>query len=255
MLGGCATPSEYIARVAGESGFTRLLLPGDLFRHVAFHRPGDRGPVLHVYLEHDGTPFIDNRWVAADPTPRRPVALELARLDRAPVLYLGRPCHHGLAGDAPCTPQHWTHRRYAPEVVASLAAATRRSIASAGYSGVVLIGHSGGGTLATLMAWAMPEALGVVTLGANLDVAAWAKHHGYSPLDGSLDPATMPGRPLPFEIHLAGADDDVVPPASIARYRARNPRAQIRVLPQADHLCCWKDAWPAMLDEIARLAP
>src|SRR6185437_2332145 len=106
-----------------------------------------------------------------------------------PVLYLGRPCYLGLASSPECRPADWTFERYSARVVASLAAATNRFREREGRPDVVLVGHSGGGTLAVLMAPQVQGLRAVVTIGANLDVAAWTLWHGYLPLNGSLDPA------------------------------------------------------------------
>jgi hypothetical protein len=46
-------------------------------RHLVYSRPGAAHAPLHVYIEHDGTPWLQGVHVAADPTPRRPLVLEL----------------------------------------------------------------------------------------------------------------------------------------------------------------------------------
>ena len=67
------------------------------------------------------------------------------------------------------------------------------------YQGLVLIGYSGGGVLAMLLAEQFPATQAVVTVAGNLDTDAWAIEHGYSPLRGSLNPAfaTATGRKYP----------------------------------------------------------
>ena len=90
----------------------------------------------------------------------------------------------------------------------------------------------------------------VVTVGANLDVAEWARHHGYSPLAGSLDPAddgSLPARGR--VVHLVGGEDEVVPLSTLARYRARHPDASVVVVPGYDHECCWESRWREILRE------
>jgi len=100
----CATPSSRIEGLALGHGYTRLILPGQGFAHVAYFKPGSRGYVLHVYIEHDGTPWATLTTPAADPTPSHPLALELMAQDDAPALYLGRPCYFGAARESPCEP-------------------------------------------------------------------------------------------------------------------------------------------------------
>ena len=200
-----------------------------------------RGQRLHVYLEGDGTPWLSAR-PAPDPTPRTAVALGLMALDRNPSILLGRPCYHGLRPPR-CKPALWTSGRYSRTVVDAMASALSRVEARE----LVLIGHSGGGSLAMLLAPRDPRVVAVVTLGANLDLEAWTAHHGDEPLLGSLDPAEQaPLAPEILQIHLAGARDTTVPPA-VTRAVA-GPR--LRILGGADHTCCWADAWPPVLREL-----
>jgi pimeloyl-ACP methyl ester carboxylesterase len=113
---------------------------------------------------------------------------------------------------------------------------------------ITLIGYSGGGVLAMLIAARIEQVGTVVTIGANLDIAAWADHHGFSRLVGSLNPATQP--PLPArirQIHLAGERDIRVPAHLSEPAAARQPNAQFLRLPDFDHNCCWERAWPAIL--------
>lgn len=205
--------------------------------------------VLNVYIEHDGQPWKQGGQVpAADPTPQRPVMAQLMRLDTAPRLLLGRPCHHGLAASQHCDALVWTHARYSDAVVESMAAALHAHIALTGAHAVRLFGHSGGGTLAVLLAYRVPQVRAVITLAGNLSVSQWAALHGYSPLAGSLDPATLP--PLPgsiHQMHFVGAQDRNTTPALLQAYIRSHPHATVRVLEDVDHLCCWARHWPTIL--------
>lgn len=204
---------------------------------------------MHVYIEGDGTPYLDRGTVATDPTPRVPLALYLMRLDPSPSLYLGRPCYFGLAEDPGCGARYWTLKRFAPEVVQSLAAALEFEISGGAPRHVTLIGHSGGATLALLVADRVPEVERVITIAGNLDVAAWAQLHHYSPLRGSLDPVTIgPRRPTLELIHLAGSDDRNTPAWMIEAAAAR-VGGRVSVIAGFDHECCWERVWPALLDE------
>jgi pimeloyl-ACP methyl ester carboxylesterase len=113
---------------------------------------------------------------------------------------------------------------------------------------ITLIGYSGGGVLALLIASRLDAVDQVITVAANLDVEAWAAHHAYSPLAGSLNPAVL--APLParvHQLHLAGARDRQVPPATVASFLARNPAASFRIIEGFDHRCCWIEQWPEIL--------
>ncbi len=84
---------------------------------------------------------------------------------------------------------------------------------------VVLVGYSGGGALALLIADRAPAVRAVVTLAANLDLDAWTAHHRYQPLTESLDPLNTRAMPSGCEIHIAAARDSVVPPSLVRQGR------------------------------------
>jgi pimeloyl-ACP methyl ester carboxylesterase len=206
---------------------------------------------LHIYVDGDGNPWIGPGRPAADPTPRNPLVLRLMAGDPSPAVYLGRPCHAETMDQGSCGVWDWTHGRYAEKIVASMAEATRRIIANRTFDRLVLIGFSGGGTLAMLMAERIPGLTDVVTLAGNLDVEAWTRQHGYSALTGSLDPAKL--RPLRRGIrqwHWIGADDRRVPPELLLGAVQSGPHVRVTVLPGMDHTCCWEETWPRLLREI-----
>lgn len=162
--------------------------------------------------------------------------LRIASLTHGNVLYLGRPCYFGLAGDPGCGAEDWTFGRYSPEVVASMVAVVNRQAARTGADRVALVGHSGGGTLAALMAPGVGLPVSLLTIAAPLDTDAWARRHGYTPLFLSLNPARVAplDRDVP-QLHLLGGADDNVPVDIQAAYRARQPWAEYRELPQLSH--------------------
>ncbi|WP_342117311.1 alpha/beta fold hydrolase [Pseudoduganella sp. OTU4001] len=248
-LAACATPAERFERRAAALGFASMQLQGQGFEHRAYAaQAGRAGGTLHVYVEHDGTPWSSIDRVAADPTPRTAYALELMAKDSGPRLFLGRPCYFQLQTAPECGPLQWTHERYSPQVVGSMVAALRRYLAAQPHRHVVLVGYSGGGTLAWLMAAQMPEATGVVTIAANLDIDSWTRLHGYSALAGSLNPATAPALPPGVaQRHYAGGRDANVPPAVLRSFALRHPRASVVEIAEFDHTCCWLERWPGLL--------
>ena len=224
-------------------------MQGGAYAHVVYLRksPSAGGP-LHVYIEGDGNPYLSRGIVAADPTPRRPVMLQLMALDARTAAYVGRPCYFGLAAEPPCTTLDWTLNRFSADAVDSMARVIERLLESGGHGSIELFGHSGGGTMAVLLARRLPRTTRVVTLAGNLDVTAWTELHGYSPLLGSLNP-TDEG-PLPErvdQLHLAGEDDRNVPPWLIADAALRLGASGIRVLPDTGHASCWAEEWPDVI--------
>ncbi len=254
-LAGCALAgpgrgAAALAELERGHGLRRELLSAGRFRVLALRR--GRGARLHVYLEGDGRAWARHRRVARDPTPRDPIAARLAAADPAPaVAYLARPCQFGTASTAPCSPRYWSSHRYAPEVIAGLDQALDALADAAGARRLVLIGYSGGGTVAALLAARRPDVVALITVAANLDHRAWTRLHGDSPLTGSLNPGDRPealaGLP---QVHLAGAEDRNVPPALARGFVERlgtGAPADLLVVPGFDHRCCWARDWPRLL--------
>lgn len=248
LLAGCAAPAVRFDETARAMGLQRSQVEGAGFDLSVFAVPGRPADgELHVYFDGDGTPWLHGSWPAADPTPRDPLVLEMMRRDPGS-LYLSRPCYDGMGPRARCTPALWTRARYGETVAASMAAALRRLLKTHHARRVVLIGYSGGGVLAMLVAARVAAVDRVITVAANLDVAAWTALHHYLPLDESLDPATLP--PLPArirQVHYAGGRDRNVPPDTVRGVIERQTDARLRVIRRYEHGCCWAQNWTELL--------
>jgi pimeloyl-ACP methyl ester carboxylesterase len=113
---------------------------------------------------------------------------------------------------------------------------------------LVLVGYSGGGTLAWLMAARIPDVVAVVTVAANLDVELWTSLHGYTPMAGSLNPADSPPlSPSVKQVHYVGGRDRNVPPQVTRSFGAHHASARVVEIPDFDHTCCWVENWPDLL--------
>jgi hypothetical protein len=251
-LGACASPAEHALDYARSHQLTAEVIQGDGFQHQIYWSPVIDGKTLYVFIEGDGVPWTAHgKAVASDPTPVHPLALELAAHTPHALLYLGRPCYFGVGDSLQCTADTWTSARYSQAVVDSMVAAANRFAARGGYQHLVLVGYSGGGTLAVLMAPKLAATRAVITIAANLDVNEWAREHNYVPLDQSLDPARQP--PLPpgvVQRYLFGGRDLNVPERSNARFLQRVDARQIWRFPAFDHVCCWTQQWPQILERL-----
>ena len=249
LVYGCATPAERTEALAIAGGAHMFRVSGIGFEHVAFSRNlSQDATTLHIYFSGDGSPFIHGTQIASDPTPREPLELRLMLEDPAPAVYIGRPCYVGLATAPGCGPASWTIGRYSEGVVASMTAAVQTLLDESPASHVVLIGYSGGGVLAMLVANRLARINTVVTIGANLDVEAWTQLHGYSPLSQSINPADrQEWRSSLRQIHLVGALDENVPPWIARNFTKGRAEIEVRTMAGFDHRCCWVEAWPALL--------
>jgi pimeloyl-ACP methyl ester carboxylesterase len=250
LLNGCATPAEHFTAVALAQGLAEETFTTPLFSHKIYQNQQvkqNTRPTLHVYLDGDGTPW-EHDWPADDPTSRNPMILELLVQDNNPAILLGRPCYHGLSIQAACESSLWTSKRYAQIVVDSLVTALNSWLQQHPFRQVTLIGYSGGGTLAVLMANRIKNLQTVVTLSANLDVAAWSRALGFDNLTQSLNPIEQQQlQPAIQQWHLAGGEDDVVPAFVIKAYADTQKNAHYRLYQSFDHGCCWVKAWADIL--------
>jgi pimeloyl-ACP methyl ester carboxylesterase len=262
LLPGCAhmlSPAERQAQadaLARTHGWvpTRLqappfMAPFELVAYLPAHpRPADE---LTIYIEGDGLAWVTPDHASSDPTPMAPLGLRLALAQPAGnAAYLARPCQYVDAERTHCPRPYWTTHRFAPDVVSASSDAIDQLKRRFHARRVTLVGYSGGGALAALLAARRPDVIGLITVAGNLDHAAWTAHHHVSPLVGSLNPVDDIGRlqALP-QLHLAGARDAIVPPdltrAFIARF-AQPVSPGLRVIEGFDHQCCWAEKWPLL---------
>lgn len=233
----------YAARELAAADFT---LRGAL-------RDDDPAATLHVYIEGDGRAWLGRTRPSPDPTPQQPVGAELALEDpAAAVLYLARPCQWRPETAAGTCDRHlWTTGRYAEGVVAGYVEILEQVRKSRQNGRLALIGYSGGGAIAALLAARMSEVDWLLTVAANLDTARWTTLHQVSALSASLNPAESADRARAIpQRHFVGALDTIVPLAVVAGYAERGAGpASVQQLPGADHHCCWKSLWAGLLSE------
>jgi pimeloyl-ACP methyl ester carboxylesterase len=255
FLAGCTSNATRIEELAAALGMTRSVVFASGFRSPIFMRgaPGPQHATLAIFIEGDGVPWEGGRQPSLDPATRDPLALKLLAQTPVSAAYVARPCYHDMSGGR-CTPERWTMERYSDEIVSSMTDVVRTTTLQAKARSVVLVGYSGGGVLAVLIAERLDNVAAVITVGANLDTDAWTRHHDYLPLSGSLNPALSAAEHRWPETHLYGARDQKVPPATAEAYFKRYPGAQRRIVDANDHVCCWVEQWPQLWREITAVA-
>ncbi|HFD12128.1 MAG TPA: alpha/beta hydrolase [Crenotrichaceae bacterium] len=252
LLASCTVPEIQLEQQAAANGFTQNKLTSNGFLLTVFkNKPICNNNQLHVYLAGDGKPWLYSRQVARNPTPDYSLTLELMRSDKTSSLYLGRPCYHGEHDSEICHPLYWTHWRYSNTVVDAMKNALQNLLEAYPDCRVTVIGYSGGGSLAMLLAPKLSMVQRVITLSGNLNVAAWARLHGYSLLTGSLDPAVEPALPPTIQqIHLIGEDDENIPAEIVLPVLALQPDPVILRFPNVDHHCCWIEIWSEIVNHL-----
>jgi dienelactone hydrolase len=150
-----------------------------------------------------------------------------------------------------CNQELWTSARFAETVIDSSNHAIDLLKQQFGASSLRLIGYSGGGAIAALVAARRSDVIQLVTVAGNLDHEAWTRHHSISPLHRSLNPADAwhALARIP-QVHFIGENDRNIGPFVIDAYLERFPDGQrppVHLVKDADHYCCWMEHWPALL--------
>lgn len=255
VISGCVTTpapaerSELAVRLAYSAGMTKVMLNASGFTLVAYERIDAPGKPLHVYIEGDGLAWKSRRRLSDNPTPTDPLALRLAVQDPAEnVAYLARPCQYLETHERRrCTRDHWSMQRFSEDVIAASNQAISQLRERSGSSGLHLIGYSGGGAMAALVAARRGDVLSLRTVAGNLDHASFTTLHGVTPLTGSLNPAAY-GRELENipQRHFIGTEDAIMPGSVAGAYMRRLPTQRcvsLTSVPGASHTQGWVDGW------------
>ena len=214
----------------------------------AFAKPAPRSATdrVTVYVESDGAPWRLPDEPPGDPTPVRPVVLRMAIADPSPaVVYLGRPCQYlGLVELLNCDPGLWMRGRFSNEAVTAMNQAVDQAKLMYGASEVSLVGYSGGGAMAALIAERRSDVKCLVTVAAPLDTSAWTDALRVSRLDLSLNPADAAEKLRSVhQTHFMGGRDKIVPALTSKRFLERVTGATVINRESYDHRCCWNEEW------------
>jgi len=241
-------------KVATTAGWQRIQLDVGTFVLAAFVPPAlASSETLTIYIEGDGLAWLNAHTPSFDPTPQHPLALQLALSDHAhAAVYLARPCQYVTAqARRHCDTRYWTSHRFAPEVIEASDQAISQLKQHYRATRLVLVGYSGGGAVAALVAARRHDVTQLITVAGNLETAAWATQQHLSPLNGSLNPADAWQALLNVpQLHLAGAQDSVITPALTLAFQQRFPagqQPQLVIVPGFNHHCCWVEAWPGWM--------
>ncbi|MDR3203352.1 MAG: alpha/beta hydrolase [Deltaproteobacteria bacterium] len=231
-----------------KSGFTPLDLAAPPFRLAGLLK-GSGGTDLAVYLEGDGRAVVGGR-PSQDPTPVQAQSLELAFLDPSPlVLYLARVGQFMPAYAGPQYQTYWSNGRLAPEVVEAASRAIDEVKSKTGATRIHLVGFSGGGGLAVLLAESRSDVVSLVTVAGLLDTEWWVQNSGWLPLTGSLNPASRASSIVLIpQIHFYGLNDRIITPDMSLRFSKLAPfQSFSREGLALDHYRGWTAAWPNLL--------
>lgn len=249
LASGCAMKPLDLNSASQGSQLKPVAVKTSIFTIQTLQPTTVQGKVLRVYIEGDGRAWITSHTISNDPTPIKSMAPGLAVRDPQPSVYLARPCQFVLGAN--CTQSVWTTARFSMDVIQAESEVLDTLKSQYGVQEFELVGYSGGGAVALLIAAARTDVKQVQTIAGNVDPTAWTELKHIAPLTGSLNPvdfadqlAKVPQR------HFIGMNDNVVPPDVAKSYMLKvQPDCGENVFVNADHHTGFEDSWAAYRDK------
>ncbi len=206
---------------------------------------------IKIYIEGDGLSWISRNVISSNPTPINPTSLKLMLLDDSSCkIYIARPCQYTTS--TICEEKYWTNNRFSSKIIDSFNEALNSIKNEQKNNSFDLIGYSGGGAVATLLASQRNDINSITTIAGNLDIEKWTNIHNISSLNGSLNPADFSNTLENIkQHHLIGEDDKIIPKEIFFSYQSkfRNKKNITYSLHKATHNCCWEDIYKKYLLE------
>jgi pimeloyl-ACP methyl ester carboxylesterase len=235
--------------IANAAGFESKVFQTQTFRIAGFQKVRSSNGNIVVYIEGDGFAWVDRYTISENPTPINPVALKLATLDLSQhVVHLARPCQYvDTVKERSCDKRAWTSHRFSKGVIDSYSDILDEISSSNGSVTFHLVGFSGGGAVAALLASQRSDVASLRTIAGNLDHVRLNKTRKVSQLTGSLDPmkGSLNLRSIP-QIHYSGTNDKTVPSwvaRSFAAAVGNGSCVQVINVRNVDHMDGWENIW------------
>jgi len=143
--------------------------------------------------------------------------------------------------------KYWTSHRFDRVVLDSYLQALDSIKRESGIEAFHVVGFSGGGGVAALLAARRDDILSLRTIAGNIDHDALNEHHNVTLMPKSLNPADYLSdlRDIP-QIHYSGGQDKVVPPFLARNFirdlQPSNCASQV-IIDYASHEDGWTSAW------------
>ncbi|MCK1788819.1 alpha/beta fold hydrolase [Pseudomonas violetae] len=227
LLSGCASGVRLENYSAGP--LHPLVLPTNSFPIQAMVPAAGTYKHLRVYIEGDGHAWATSSQPSTDPTPHSSLMLRLAVKDAGPAAYLARPCQ--FVTSSSCNPGVWTASRFSKTEIDSMNSALSGLKSRFMVESIELVGHSGGGEIALVLAAMRDDVEQVQTLAGNVDPVYWTNLHKLTPLQSPITPLQFRNklRSVP-QRHIVGLNDLIVPPAVVQAYSAQLDGACLEVV-------------------------
>jgi hypothetical protein len=254
ILIGCNTArfnaSKTADTLAEKRSFTKKLVKGGEFWFTTYQkitRPDD--PIV-IYIEGDGRILANRYVISSNPTPTKPLFINLAFSDPRPnIVYLARPCQYTPMNlNSQCNNTYWTNKRYSEDSIDAINQAINKITNNNNFE---LVGYSGGGGVAILIAARNKSVNSILTIAANLDIDSFTKYHKSAPMISSLNPIDYVNevKNIP-QLHFSGGKDKIVPAFIGEKFVSQITTgcARHEILPDAEHARYWKSYWDYVLN-------
>lgn len=220
----------------------------------------DANKPLYIYLEGDGQAWVNKYTLAKNPTPKKPLALQLACLDGRPnVIYIARPCQFTpLQLDLNCHAKYWSTARYSVPVIESINQVINYFKEKTNNNNLNLIGYSGGATIAGIIASNRTDIKSLITIAGNLDHDEISNFNGTTKLTESLNVINFTKQlsKIP-QIHYIGEKDKIIPSYTIKNfvnkinYFNNNKNiAKYIIIKNTDHYNGWLTIYASIIAEL-----
>ena len=256
---GCATAPMFVNRlsvaddIVVKTEFIKEYIKAGGFTLMTYQRFNRCSDSVTIYIEGDGRAWETKHKLSDDPTPSNPVALRLAAVDPSGnVAYIARPGQYYLPGFLECDSKYWSGFRFSPEVVKSFNIAIDILKGKSGSKHVELVGYSGGGAIAILVAARRNDVITLRTVAGNLDSKALSAYHRVSQLNGSMNPLDVAEKVAYIpQRHFVSVSDSVVPLSITESFAGKigdYGYESITIAEGTNHAAGWQKVWSSLLD-------
>ncbi len=208
--------------------------------------PNDITPskIFNIFIEGDGFSWVTRSQPSLNPTPKQHVALNIAlNQSKNNTIYVSRPCQNVFDKNfRNCNVDYWTNKILSNDVIFSLNEFLDFTKKRYQIQKFNLIGYSGGGIGALLLAAQRDDVELVVTIASNIDADAWTTYHKILKLD-VINPATLSKKLSKIkQIHYVGQKDQNVPLSISQSYLSKvkeTHNIKVISIENNTHSCCW----------------
>lgn len=207
------------------------------------------GSQLRIYIEGDGRAWLRLGRASFDPTPVNRLVHHLMMSDPFPdIAYLSQPCQYIM--NSACNKNVWTFERYSQKVIETMNRVVSEIKKKGGYETLELVGYSGGGAIALLMAARREDVVSVRTIAGNLDPHFTNRLHVVSAMPLALNPTDYKKKLVDVpQVHFVGTNDSVIS-EKVSRHYVKTIKdtscVTIRSV-EAGHQQGWVSEWSRLL--------